>query len=40
MWVVIMLPPMVLLLRTERRAATVPAPAGHVEEQPLSGVGS
>jgi uncharacterized membrane protein len=39
-WVVIMLPPMLLLLRAERRAATVPAPAGHVEEQPLTGVGS
>jgi hypothetical protein len=39
-WVVIMLSPMLLLLRAERRATTAPAPAGHVEEQPLTGVGS
>ena len=39
-WVVIMLPPMLLLLRAERRATTAPAPAGHVDEQPLTGVGS
>jgi hypothetical protein len=37
-WVVIMLPAMVLLLAVERRAA--PAPAAHLEEQPLTGVGS
>jgi hypothetical protein len=39
-WVVIMLSPMLLLLRAERRATTAPVPAGHVEEQPLTGVGS
>ena len=38
-WVVVMLPAM-LLLRAERRAATAPAPAAQIEEQPLSGVGS
>jgi uncharacterized membrane protein len=39
-WVVIMLPPMLLLLRAERRAMTAPAPADHVEDKPLTGVGS
>ncbi len=39
-WCVIMLAPMVLLLRAERRSATVPAPAGHVEEKPRTDVGS
>jgi hypothetical protein len=39
-WCVIMLPPMVLLLRAERRAATAPAPAAHVEEKPPADVGS
>jgi uncharacterized membrane protein len=39
-WVVAMLPPMVLLLRAERRAATAAAPAAQVEEKPLADVGS
>jgi hypothetical protein len=39
-WVVIMLPPMLLLLRAERRATTAPAPADHVEGKALTGVGS
>jgi uncharacterized membrane protein len=39
-WVVVMLPPMALLLRAERRAATAPGPAAHVEEKPLADVGS
>jgi uncharacterized membrane protein len=39
-WVVVMLPPMVVLLRAERRAATAPAPAARVEGKPLADVGS
>jgi hypothetical protein len=39
-WVLTMLAPMVLLLRAERRAATGPAPAAHIEETPLARVGS
>ena len=35
-----MLPPMLLLLRAERRAYDRSPPAGHLEEQPLTGVGS
>jgi hypothetical protein len=39
MWCLIMLPPMVLLLRAERRAATAPAPAAHLEEKRPADVG-
>jgi hypothetical protein len=40
LWCVAMLPFMVLLLRAERRAATVPAPAGHVEQKVPADIGS
>jgi uncharacterized membrane protein len=39
-WFIIMLAPMLLLLRAERRSATAPAPAAHAEEKPRAGVGS
>ena len=39
-WSILMLPFMVWLLVAERRAATAPASAAHVEEKPLAGVGS
>jgi hypothetical protein len=39
-WIVTQVPPMLLLLRAERRAATAPAPAAHVKEEPLAHVGS
>jgi uncharacterized membrane protein len=39
-WVLIMLPPMLLLLRAERRAATGPPLASHVEEKPAADVRS
>ena len=39
-WCVIMLAPMVLLLRAERRVATVPAPAAHVEQKRPADIGS
>jgi hypothetical protein len=39
-WVVVMLAPMALLLRAERRAATASAPATHVAEKPRASVGS
>jgi uncharacterized membrane protein len=39
-WVVVMLPAMLLLLRAERRATTAPAPTDRIQEQPLTGVGS
>jgi len=38
-WCVVMLAPMLLLLRAERRAAAASAPAGHVMEKPRTGVG-
>lgn len=40
LWIFVMLPPMVLLLRAERRAAAAPVPVAHVEEKPAVGVGS
>jgi hypothetical protein len=39
-WVAVMLAPMVLLLRAERRAATAAAPARRVDERPREYVGS
>jgi hypothetical protein len=39
-WCLVMLAPMVLLLRAERRAATAPAPAAQVARKPPAGVGS
>jgi uncharacterized membrane protein len=39
-WVLIMLPPMLLLLRAERHAATGPPPASHVDEKPPADVRS
>jgi hypothetical protein len=38
--VLAMLPLMALLLRAERRAMALPAPAAPVEERPLAGVGA
>ncbi len=39
-WIATQLPPMVLLLRAEQRAASASAPAAHAEEKPPARVGS
>jgi len=39
-WVLAMLPPMLLLLRAERRTPTAAARAAHIEAKPQAGIGS
>jgi hypothetical protein len=39
-WIIAMLPPMALLLQAERRAQLPAAPPAHVEDTPLTSVGS
>lgn len=39
-WFVVMLAPMLLLLRAERRAPTPPPAVAEIEERPLAGVGT